>query len=190
MIRDTHAACEFLRREHGVARFTLVAICSGCKVAIGAAAARDDVDALALWSAEPMGRLRTGASQAHRSASAVRQYARKLLRGETWAKLLTGRVNVRAVGDAVHTRERASDEERAAENVILDRFRRYRGRILFVYGSLDPETREAAPGYADFCRAAGISHVQHRIEGANHSFYSLDSTAQVLARTEAWLHSP
>ena len=165
MISDARAACAYVREAHGLTRLILIGICSGCKVAIGAASTGAESEALGLWSAEPMGRLRTRASQTHRRAAALQTYARKLLRLSTWRKILTRRVNVRAVSAAVTVRERAGEDELAAEDGLLHRFRAYRGRILFVYGTLDPETRDAAPGYAEFCRSAGIPHELHAIPG-------------------------
>ena len=187
MIEDTKAALDFFEPRNPGRKLILLGICSGGKVAIGAAAADARVDGLVLWSAEPMGSMRDAASRSRKSADALRAYGRKLLRLETWRKLVTLRVNTRMVRKAVTSQEVAGRDEIRDEDLWLKQFRSYKGRALFVYGTNDPETASAQPGYASRCREAGIPHDLHAIAGANHSFYSLAWEREVMDVTAGWI---
>ena len=187
MAADARCAMDYLKETLGCTRFILLGICSGGKVAISCASDDDRVKQLVLWSAEPMGKLAEGARQARKTVSVVREYAAKLLDPGTWRKILAGQVNTSLVRKAVANAEQATPGERKAESVALGRFVSYRGTVLLIYGSNDPETCLASRGYEDLCRNAGIPHESHRIEGANHSFYSLVWERQVIELTSAWL---
>jgi pimeloyl-ACP methyl ester carboxylesterase len=187
MIADTAAALDFIVPRYPGREVILLAICSGCKVAIGTAAADPRVTGLALWSPEPMGPLRDTASKTRKSAGVLRAYGRKLLHPETWRKLLTFRVNVRLVTKAMTRQEIAGQNEIADETRWLDRLRSYKGRMLLIHGSNDPETPTARAGYTSFCSRCGIPHQVHEIAGANHSFYGLAWEREVLDLTEAWV---
>lgn len=187
MIADARAALDFVAKEMPDRRVILLAICSGCKVAIGTAAGDPRVAGLALWSAEPMGPMRAAAGGPGKSAIALRSYARKLLRLETWRKLATLRVNVRRVGKAVAGQEVAGRAEMEDETLWLNGLRDFKGPALLVYGANDPETRTAKPGYTAFFRQAGIRYDVHEVAGANHSFYSLAWEREVMEITEGWM---
>ena len=187
MIADAGAAIAFAAKEMPGRKVILLGLCSGGKVAVGTAADDARVAGLALWSAEPMGPMRAAAGGSGRTAQALQAYARKLLRLETWLKLLALRVNVRMVGKAVANPDVASRDEIEDETLWLNRLSGFRGPALLVYGTNDPETRIAEPGYATLFRQAGIPHDIHEVAGANHSFYSLAWEREVMDVTETWI---
>lgn len=187
MVTDTRAAIDYVVARYPELPAMLLGICSGGKVAVASAASDTRIRQLALWSAEPMGAMRDGASRQRKTADVLRTYARKLLRPETWRKLITFRVNVRMVSKAVTRQEVAGQDERQDENRWLKEFRAFKGRVLFVYGTNDPETVTAKGGYLQLCREAGMPHLWHNITGANHSFYSLAWEREVMDVTEMWL---
>ena len=186
MTRDAEHAVAALRAE-GLERITLLGICSGGKVAIGAATACPSVTRLVLWSGEAMGNLRGAATGRRKTRDALKQYARKAMRPATWGKVIRGHVHTDLVRKAVLDHETPSDAETVQEAEILSAFRRFRGDVLFVYGGNDPATREAADGYRRFCAENGIAHAFHAIAEANHSFYSLAWEHEVIEHTRAWL---
>jgi pimeloyl-ACP methyl ester carboxylesterase len=165
----------------------LLAICSGCKVAIGAAAAEADVARLALWSAESMGSLRHAVTGSRKQLAVLRTYARKLLRPETWRKLLRGQVRAGMVGKALVQAEVRSPAEARAEDETLRAFRQFRGDILFVFGGSDPDTPGSSQAYAQYCRAHSIGHTCHVVPHAGHSYYGMDWEQEVLLVTKKWL---
>jgi len=189
MVEDTICGIEAFRTETGVKRIFLVAICSGCKVAIGAATRCPEIAGLVLWSAEAMGPLRVSTQTARKTWHALRQYARKLLALETWKKILSGRVQTHFVKKALVTNERPQAMEIRRETEWLTAFQRFRGPLLFIYGGNDPDTATAAKGFATFCRNHGLSHEMHEIPEANHSFYSLEWSEEVMSRTERWFRA-
>ena len=188
MIADTRAAIAWLRTEAPAdGPIVLLAICSGCKVAIGAAAAEPDVARLALWSAESMGSLRNSATGNRKRLATLRAYARKLLRPETWRKLLRGQVHAGMVGKALVQAEVRSPAEARAEDETLRAFRKFRGDILFVFGGSDPDAPGSSQAYARYCREHGIPHTCHTVPHAGHSYYGMAWEQEVLRVTEAWL---
>ena len=179
MADDAEWAVEWLHSEgllpHGL---DVIAICSGCKVAI-TLATRVDVRHLDLLSAEAMGSLRAKGTNAAKTASALRSYVRKLFRKETWRKIFRGEVRTDMVGKALAHHETRSADEAKAEDGVLGRFRSYRGTIAFVYGGSDPDAPGARAGYERFCRKYSIAVTFDTVPNAGHSYYALDWTDRV-----------
>jgi uncharacterized protein len=190
MIADTTAAVDFLTARAPLRRVILLGICSGGKVAIGAASGDPRVNGLVLWSAEAMGNLRVRAASTHKSVQALRVYLKKLASIEAWRKILTGRVNTRMVRKAIVTDEAPREAELAHETALLERFKTFRGDVLFIYGGNDPDTKFAAGAYQSFCTKQAIPAEFHEIPEANHSFYSLRWEKEVFDWTERWLTRP
>ena len=112
----------------------VTAICSGCKVAISAAAADSGIDALALWSPESMGALRAAATGRRKTWHALTTYALKLTRRETWVKLATGRIRadmVKITLARLETRSAAEAADQAFDSArrSVARFRGAGGRM-------------------------------------------------------------
>ena len=176
MADDAGRAAAWLREQgllpHGL---DVIAICSGCKVAI-TLATRVEVRHMDLLSAEAMGSLRAKGTNAAKSASALRTYIRKLFRRETWRKIFRGEVRTDMVGKALVRHETRSAAEAKAEDAVLGDFRAYRGDLLFVYGGSDPDAPGARVGYGRFCRRNALSASFKEIPNAGHSYYALDWT--------------
>ena len=179
MADDAERAVEWLRSEGLLpCGLDVIAICSGCKVAI-TLATRVDVHHLDLLSAEAMGSLRAKGTNAAKTASALRSYIRKLFRRETWRKIFRGEVRTDMVGKALAHHETRSADEARAEDGVLGKFRSYRGTIAFVYGGSDPDAPGAQAGYGRFCRKYSISATFDTVPNAGHSYYALDWTDRV-----------
>jgi pimeloyl-ACP methyl ester carboxylesterase len=179
MADDAERAVEWLRSEGLLpCGLDVIAICSGCKVAI-TLATRVEVRHLDLLSAEAMGSLRAKGTNAAKTASALQKYFRKLFRRETWRKIFRGEVRTDMVGKALAHHETRSADEAKAEDGVLNRFRSYRGTIAFVYGGSDPDAPGARAGYGRFCRKHAISATFDIVPNAGHSYYALDWSARV-----------
>ncbi len=188
MTADALAALAWLRHTCPDGGPVMVAaICSGCKVAISVAAAEPDIAALALWSPESMGALRAAATGRRRSWGALKTYAIKLTRRETWVKLATGRVRTDMIRNALVRHETRSAREAAEEDRILERFRGYAGRIRFIFGGSDPDAPGSSAAYAAFCTRHGIRHDVYTVPCAGHSFYGLSWEADALDRADAFV---
>ena len=190
MIDDADAAVAWLKEQLPPGTpLTLVAICSGCKVAIGAATRHPDIGRLVLWSAEVMGSLRAPGTNLRKTLGALRAYGKKLLRRETWKKLLAGRVQSGMVGKALARHETRSADEARAEDQLLEAFGRFRGRLRFIYGGSDPDAAPAAAAYRRFCRRHRIGFALDVIPHAGHSYYGAGWRHELIGRTLAWLAS-
>jgi pimeloyl-ACP methyl ester carboxylesterase len=176
MAADAEQAVGWLRSERLLpCGLDVVAICSGCKVAI-ALATRVEIRHMDLLSAEAMGSLRAKGAGAAKTAFALHTYARKLFRRETWRKILRGEVRTGMVGKALVRHEKRSADEARAEDAILARFRAFRGDIRFVHGGSDPDAPGSRTGYEKFCRKNAIPAEFHIVPDAGHSYYALDWT--------------
>jgi alpha/beta superfamily hydrolase len=149
----------------------VIAICSGCKVAITLAAADRDIARLVLWSAESMGDLRSAATGLRKTLNLLGTYARKLSRPETWKKLLSGKVQTGMVTKALVKQETRSAAEAARENDVLKQFRKFRNPLLFVFGGSDPDASGSSRAYARYCRRHDIPQLSHTVAHAGHSYY-------------------
>lgn len=188
MTDDACAAVRWLaERLPAGAPIVLIAICSGCKVAIATAARQPAVSALVLWSAEAMGSMRARDTNLRKTLGALRAYGRKLLRPESWRKLLRGQVRTEMVGKALMRHETRSPEEARAEDAVLARFRGFRGPLLFVYGGSDPDAPAASAAYRRFCRRHGLRHAMEHIAHAGHSYYGLEWSRRLLEIANGWL---
>lgn len=189
MLDDGAQAVEFLAARVPSVNIALLGICSGAKVAMGIAPLHARITALVFWSAEVMGPRRGALHLLRRRRSVVQSYLRKLLLPVTWRKLLTLRVNVRQVSRAVAGRPPPDDRDIRADSEILERFRSYRGRALFVHGDRDPETTPAMEQFSALCREVGIHGTFHVVPNSDHSFYSVTAEREALGLTERWLTS-
>ncbi|MFW6108412.1 MAG: alpha/beta fold hydrolase [bacterium] len=190
MIEDARAARRFLLTQDGVERSCWLGICSGGNVALGAASLDHDVDGLILWSTPLFAPYKKASQEVARRGIFFVEYARKLFRRETWVKLLRGRIRFGLIGRVLLGRRKPSGGERDPKDSrrdVMEALRGYGGRALFVYGSKDDEAVGAPAFYRQFCADQGIPAAFHTVEGANHSYYSVAWTEEVIAHTIAWL---
>jgi pimeloyl-ACP methyl ester carboxylesterase len=181
MADNAQTALDALRgRLPAGAPVAVVAICSGCKVAVALASKEQDIERLLLWSAESMGSLRSSATGLRKTLSALATYARKLTRPETWKKLLSGKVQTGMVTQALVKHETRSAEEAVWEDGVLKAFRVYRHPALFVFGGSDPDAPGSSRAYEAYCRRHGVPHTLHTIPHAGHSYYNEVWTRELL----------
>ncbi|HUT35287.1 MAG TPA: alpha/beta fold hydrolase [Planctomycetota bacterium] len=191
MIEDARAARRLLLEQPGVRRTCWCGLCSGGNVALGAASLDKEVDALLLWSTPLFAPYKTRGQEVKRRGIFLGDYARKLFRRETYAKLLRGKIRFGIITRILFGRRGAPQGTRnpkdSARDIMGD-LRGYRGRALFIYGSRDDEAVGAPEFYEGYCREQGIPAAFHTIEGANHSYYSVAWQDEVIALTLDWLN--
>ncbi len=191
MIRDTMRAVPLLREQFGIEKFTLLGLCSGGEVAIGASLSHTRIDSLALWSAPIFSGAFDLARQARRSKSALQKYARKLFLPETWAKFFGGGLNWKMIMRALtggRSNEDAAVLDKAPDTQSqMKAFAAFAGKLLFIYGGNDPETPPSREFYREFVERTQMPHQFHEIEGANHNYYSVEWKREVIQTTLDWL---
>ncbi len=169
-----------------------VGLCSGCEIAV-AAAARDWAG-IALWSAPIFAALPAASGQEKKRAANLGKYARKLLNPQTYLKIVRGQVDTAAVGKAMKGGGGAAGKNVESHQAgqlppgfrkqSLAGWKNYRGPVLQIYGDADPIADDARAWYlAHSARAPQIETVA----GANHSFYGLEWERQVFELTGSWL---
>jgi hypothetical protein len=190
MISDTCRAARFLGEKTGVQNVALLGICSGANAAIGAATLMPEIKELILWSILTFQPQKKRTDALRRTGHYGLGYAAKLFRGQTWRKLLTGRINFRMVGRVLFGNRGAAKEERNRKDSkrdIMAEFGRFRGRALFIHGSRDPEAPGAREAFQRFCPAHSIPCEFILLEGSNHNFHSAKWKSEVMRRSISWL---
>ena len=201
MIADTVRAGQVLRNETetetgtntGCRRLAAVGLCSGGNVAIGAATLESAFDRLVPISTLPFQtHKRAGAERRRRRLSGLLKLGGKLLRPETWRKLLRGEVNFKLVGRSLGGESRAVSADgrnlKDSRRDIVEAFTHYKGEVLFEYGGADAEGAAGREHYQDLCRTHGIKARFHVIAGANHNFYSLAWKRELIEQTVGFLN--
>lgn len=181
MAANAQTALDALRqRLPPGAPLAVIGICSGCKVALTLAARNQDLAKLLLWSAESMGSLRSPVTGLRKTLNTLNTYMRKLLKPETWRKLVTGRVQTGMVAKALVSQEKRSAAEAVQEDAALKLFRDFRNPVCFIFGGSDPDAAGSRSAYERYCRANKIPHSSQVIPHAGHSFYSEQWTRELL----------
>ena len=207
MIADTLSAVRLLRRQ-GVREVYIVGICSGGNVALGAASLDKSIAGLALWSTPLFAPFKSRTDELRRTVLLLAGYARKALQRQTWARLLAGKIHFRLIGRILFRRNSPRDgvparpapgnapstePARPARNPkdsrrdVMKDLVGYHGPMLFIYGSADDEAAGAPEFYRQFCSEHHIPNLFYIIDGANHSFYSLQWERDVIDKTVGWL---
>jgi alpha-beta hydrolase superfamily lysophospholipase len=195
MSDDTRAVLDWCRAQaQSGQKIVVVGLCSGCEVALGSA--RDDIAALALWSAPVFAAQASSSRDNRKRLHHLAQYARKLLRPATYLKLLRGEVDTKSVAAVARAKGGESKNVESGEpgqlprgwrSQVLAGFGKWlaaRRPLLLVYGTADPTTQEALAWY----RALPASEPSvHLVEGANHSYYGLSWEREVFEATASWL---
>jgi hypothetical protein len=195
MVEDTQAAVTWLVEQTGVERVTLLGICSGSEVAFGAATAHPAIDSLALWSAPIFAAEASVEREIKKKTFHLKEYGRKLFRAATWRKLFTGTLQPKTIARVLLGKSGGDNVEGAQPGQLpkgfrqatVERFKQFRGDVLFIYGTNDPVTNEALAWHTERCRENGIAPSVHLVEGANHSYYSLAWEREVIDKTAEWM---
>lgn len=173
-------ALDALRKELPEdAPIRLVAICSGCKVAITLASRNQELAGLTLWSPESMGSLRAKSTGRRKLLHMVAAYGKKLFRLETWKKILHGKVNTDLVAKALVNQEVRSAEEAKQEDRSLEAFRTFRHPVRMIFGGSDPDAKGSQEAYTRFCGNNQIPYTVETIPHAGHSYYGEEWTDQL-----------
>jgi pimeloyl-ACP methyl ester carboxylesterase len=193
MIRDTCRAVPVVLDHTGATKATLLGLCSGAEVALGASLSDARVDSLALWSAPVFSGAFTTARQLRRSRDSAKKYVQKLFYPETWAKLFTGRLNYKMIARALgggRSNEDAAVVDKAPDTEgQMREFEAFGGHSLFVYGGNDPETAPSRDFYQSFFERTAKPHQFHEVAGANHNYYSMAWKQEIIETTVHWLRA-
>jgi len=164
---------EYVRKTYGsVTRIGLVGVCSGGNTAI-LASTLQPADFLVLWSTFPFGADTSAAVKTGRTVHFMKVYAKKLLCPGTWKRLAAGALNFRLIFRTLfgHYRNNTHGSLKQSTDNVMECWKGYTGKALFVYGGKDPEAGDARREYREFCTVNGIDAEFADIPDASHNFY-------------------
>ena len=189
---DAFDALRLLREPTVGGPVIAVGLCSGCEIAV--AAASENWDGIALWSAPIFAALPEQSGQDKKRAANLGKYARKLLDPRTYLKIARGQVDTAAVGKAMKGGGGAASKNVESNEPgqlppgfrarSLANWKNYGQPILQIYGDADPIASDARDWYV---RHSATPPQLEMVAGANHSFYGLQWEKQVFQLTEIWL---
>ncbi len=191
MIDDVLTAISWIQEEKGIKNISLVGICSGANVAMGVASLNKTVTNIVCWSILPFMEDKTkAAKQGTPRKQILMNYFKKIIRIETWKKILKGEANVGGAMKNLTKDKEGDDSEKdrkRSRRIITKELSGYLGNILFVYGENDPEAAGSGAFFTDWAKKNKIAHQLIKINGAPHNFYTAAWTADVVNKTVTWL---
>jgi len=194
MIDDALAAVRWMREHPGIESVFLLGICSGGNVTLGAASLDKSLDGIILWSTPLFAPFKTKGQAAQRRNLVLAEYARKLLRPETYLKLIKGKLNLGLIRRIIFGKEQqpagSGRNPKDSRRDIMSDLDGFAGPALFIYGSLDDEAIGAPEFYREWCGEHGVPAAFHTVQGANHSYYSVAWEREVIEQTIDWMESP
>jgi pimeloyl-ACP methyl ester carboxylesterase len=196
MADDVHDMLQWRAKEKQLSQVILIGLCSGCEVALAAATRNDYIRGMALWSAPVFAAGESSERKSRKRLHYAKEYARKLLRPSTYAKIFAGRLDTKSIGKALSGGGGAQCKNVEADvagqlppgwrAAALKRFEKWTSPLLLVYGTGDPTTNEALAWHRAQVKGR-IEPQVHLVEGANHSYYGLAWEREVIAVTRDWL---
>ncbi len=186
------AAIDFFTRETGITRVGLFGLCGGAYSALMASGNAEHVSFLILTSL-PVQELGEMTENDISSGIAVQQYLRKITQWRSWFKLLTGKSQYRWLGRVLvnmatgnYKRPELDQKLWNATKQFIDR----QGRMLFVYGSLDPIYPPFNDIYLEELKRRYRKQTPcdiHVVENANHDFSQLRWQNELFDKAIEWL---
>ncbi len=185
MMDDVVKAAELVRKA-GAERVVLFGLCSGGNAALGAATCGAEPDAVVAVSTFPFVPIEDMKAGVKKTSSYLKGYFLKLFRLSTWRKLFRGAVSFKGVFRTLFGH--FSKAERKADRALKDTRRDlpealkgFRGEIVHVYASADPESAPSRDYFERFYRRRGLRASFHTIERTNHNFYGLEARRELFA---------
>ncbi|MFC1478982.1 alpha/beta fold hydrolase [Planctomycetota bacterium] len=155
-----------------IKRFGLTGICSGGNTAI-LASTEEHVDFLVLWSTFSFRVKKSGAVKTGRTFHFMKTYLKKLFTVSAWKRFFAGALNFKMIFRTLfgHYKRNTLEHLKKSRKDVMDSWKTFKGKALFVYGENDPEAVDAKKEYKEFCAAHSIAAEFADIAQASHNFY-------------------
>jgi pimeloyl-ACP methyl ester carboxylesterase len=164
MADDVHDVLQWCAQEKQVSQVVLVGLCSGCEVALAAATRNSHIDGMALWSAPVFAAGESSERKGRKRLHYAKEYARKLLRPSTYAKIVAGRLDTKSIGKALSGGGGAENKNREADvagqlppgwrSAALKRFEKWSAPMLLFMAPAIRQPMKLWDGIVSRCRDA------------------------------------
>jgi alpha/beta superfamily hydrolase len=182
MIENTLSAVKYFEEKQNIKKIILIGICSGGNIALGTASLlKNKTEKVFCLSTLPF-RPPEGKRKFNKFLSMLKVYLRKACSFSTWKRFITGDVNLSGAGQVLVASASQDSSERSLKDSsrdIMAELSGFSGDTYFIYGSADPEAKEAEEYYRDYFNKNNINFIETKIEGANHNFFSHKWTDKV-----------
>jgi pimeloyl-ACP methyl ester carboxylesterase len=191
MIDDIDLVINHIHTSLNPCFLSIAGICFGAKLALYYAKSRTlKLSNLILLSCSPLNQN----EKSHTATLAqvqhtIRPYLTKLFQKETWRKFLTGEIRYRKIVKTVLKPLSGfrRQEKYAQPTSSASGFENFTGGVLSIHAEQDPETLIAKPQIEDLLTKNNVTYRSYVIEGANHSFYSIEWKEKIYDFVEKWL---
>ncbi len=198
MVQDLEAVLRYINDCLGIEKISLIGICSGARLALYyAMKGKMPIQHVAGLSLPPLKseevRRRTAFNK---SITNLNLYLEKLKERSVWNRIFRGEINYRqifriifsSVPDLLH----GGTPKRNLSGIPLqkksaERFKHFRGDMLFIYGGRDPEAEPSLLQIKHLTTRFSVRHTIYKIEKANHSFYAREWENEIIKVTVQWL---
>jgi pimeloyl-ACP methyl ester carboxylesterase len=182
MIENVLASVKYFEEKQGKKKIVLIGICSGGNVALGATSLlKSKTEKLFCLSTLPFCPPE-GKRKFNKLLSMLKVYLRKACSFSTWQRFIKGEVNLSGAGQVLVDSASQDSSDRSLKDSsrdIISELAGFSGDAHFIYGSADPEAKEAEEYYKKFFNKNNINFIETEIEGANHNFFSHKWTDKV-----------
>ena len=201
MAEDLASAASFIRTETGIDAISVLGMCSGGNVAIGALPNLGKLQRMVLLSVYPFSDGDSFGRDINRSRHFLGVYLRKACCLENWKRVFTGDASLSRVFRVIFRPFLKRGENRAKEGGVgtLVKAASCESRnsaapppvkhlaklrkdipILMLYGTADPDAAAARKYFGEYARKNALPISFAEIQGANHNFSSQTWQQQVL----------
>ena len=213
MAADLEAAAAFLRNETGFGQLSILGMCSGGNVAIGALPRLGRLECMLLLSVYPFSDGDSFGRDIKRSRHFLAAYLRKACSLENWRRVLTGDASLGRVFKVIFRPFLKRGENKAKEGAMRqssagtlvkaasNESRKSDGPApvrhlanlradlptLMIYGTGDPDADAAMKYFGDYAREKRLPVSFQRIEGANHNYSSQEWQQELLDHILAFI---
>jgi dienelactone hydrolase len=196
MLADLDAVLQFVNHLLDHPQIVLLGICSGAKLAFYYARNGNLPVQHVIEMSSPVLRQNEAESTlaVNQTKSALKGYAKKACRIETWKKLTGGEIHFQAVWRNI-TRPVKRLFVRKSKATVLHTvsqtkkkpFVNFKGQMLLIHGEKDPETQPALEQIQEMLQRYRIPSDVHIVKNANHSFYSIVWEKEIITLIADWL---
>lgn len=179
MIANVISSVDFLKSNYGVEKVSLIGICSGGNVALGAASLLKEIVEKVICISTlpfqpPCANLRL-----NKTAGLFKKYFKKIFDVNNWRRLIKNEINFKGVGDTLSNAALGDSQKelklKTSSHDIMKELKNYHGEVILLYGADDPQSKGASEILnGQFAKTSVKIRIEF-IENADHNFYSAAS---------------
>jgi pimeloyl-ACP methyl ester carboxylesterase len=194
MKKDLDIVIENVKKDFKATQIILLGICSGARLGLHYILHGSyKVSGLIELSSAALFNEKDTKVELKKVNSFFRAYVLKLKKKNTWVKLFYGEINFSSIlktlwisiANILKQFHIKNKEEKG--QILKSKISNFEGTVLMIHGEKDPETDLVTRQIQNYLETHTIEYYKRIIEGANHSFYSLDWKKEIFMHISDFL---